>query len=59
MRGLLSVCLPIQFTLREPHPLAGSAENRIRWQGVGAAAMPEFSELRVLNCRSTCVRKNG
>jgi len=55
----LSIRLLIQFTLREPHPLAGSAENRIRWQGVGAAAMPEFSELRVLNCRSTCVRKNG
>ena len=49
MRGLLSVCLPIQFTPREPHPLAG----------VGAATIPEFSELRVRNWRRTLRAKKG
>ena len=39
----------IQFTPREPHPLAG----------VGAAAIPEFSEFRVRNCRRTLRAKKG
>ena len=59
MRGLLSVCLPIQFTLREPHPLAGSAENRIRWQGVGAAqSLSSPSYVSAIGA-SPCVRKKA
>jgi len=39
----------IQFTPREPHPLAG----------VGAAAIPEFSSSVSAIAAATCVRKNG